>query len=146
MIAGQSLISYGSCQFPTLGFVVERYKAIQDFVGEAFWKIKVSWEPSDEEKVDFLWKRHHLFDQLAVRVLHERYAAGNRFADDVIIILIELQVYGETRSHRCQTADQIQEQMEADAVGHSGKCVITLCRVAIRRICFALGIGKTGIA
>lgn len=33
------LISYGSCQFPTLGFVVERYKAIQDFIREDFWKI-----------------------------------------------------------------------------------------------------------
>lgn len=33
------LISYGSCQFPTLGFVVERYKSIQDFVREDFWKI-----------------------------------------------------------------------------------------------------------
>lgn len=34
------LISYGSCQFPTLGFVVERYKAIEEFVPEDFWKIE----------------------------------------------------------------------------------------------------------
>jgi len=34
------VISYGSCQFPTLGFVVERYKAIQDFIPEDFWKIE----------------------------------------------------------------------------------------------------------
>lgn len=34
------LISYGSCQFPTLGFVVERFKAIQAFVPETFFKIK----------------------------------------------------------------------------------------------------------
>lgn len=34
------LISYGSCQFPTLGFVVERYKQVQAFVPEPFWKIK----------------------------------------------------------------------------------------------------------
>lgn len=36
----ENLISYGSCQFPTLGFVVERYKAISDFIAEQFWKIK----------------------------------------------------------------------------------------------------------
>lgn len=36
------LISYGSCQFPTLGFVVERYKAVQNFIPEKFWKIKGS--------------------------------------------------------------------------------------------------------
>lgn len=35
------LISYGSCQFPTLGFVVERYKQRENFIGEPFWKIKV---------------------------------------------------------------------------------------------------------
>lgn len=34
------LISYGSCQFPTLGFVVDRYKSIEEFIPEAFWKIK----------------------------------------------------------------------------------------------------------
>lgn len=34
------LISYGSCQFPTLGFVVERYQAIENFIEEAFWRIK----------------------------------------------------------------------------------------------------------
>lgn len=34
------LISYGSCQFPTLGFVVERFKAIQSFITETFYKIK----------------------------------------------------------------------------------------------------------
>lgn len=39
-ILADQLISYGSCQFPTLGFVVERFKAIQAFVPEAFYKIK----------------------------------------------------------------------------------------------------------
>ena len=39
-VLSDNLISYGSCQFPTLGFVVERYKAIQDFIAESFWKIK----------------------------------------------------------------------------------------------------------
>ena len=34
------LISYGPCQFPTIGFVVERYKAIERFVPEPFWKIR----------------------------------------------------------------------------------------------------------
>lgn len=39
MLAEQ-LVSYGSCQFPTLGFVVERFKAIQAFVPEVFHKIR----------------------------------------------------------------------------------------------------------
>lgn len=39
-VLSEQLISYGSCQFPTLGFVVERYKQVQDFIQEPFWKIK----------------------------------------------------------------------------------------------------------
>lgn len=34
------IVSYGSCQIPTLGFVVERYNAIDNFIEEPFWKIK----------------------------------------------------------------------------------------------------------
>lgn len=34
------LISFGSCQFPTLGFVVERYKQVEAFIPEAFYKIR----------------------------------------------------------------------------------------------------------
>ncbi len=36
----KQLLSYGSCQFPTMGFVVERYKAIENFIPEDFWKIR----------------------------------------------------------------------------------------------------------
>lgn len=35
-----SLVSYGSCQIPTLGFVAQRYKEIENFIPQAFWKIK----------------------------------------------------------------------------------------------------------
>ncbi|XP_032778336.2 LOW QUALITY PROTEIN: DNA topoisomerase 3-alpha [Daphnia magna] len=69
---GQSMISYGSCQFPTLGFIVERYRAIEDFVDEKFWKLKVVWELNEEERVEFLWKRHHLFNQTVVQILLEK--------------------------------------------------------------------------
>lgn len=36
----QSLVSYGSCQFPTLGFVARRFKEVEDFVPQPFWKIR----------------------------------------------------------------------------------------------------------
>ena len=35
-----TILSYGSCQFPTLGFIIERYKAIENFIPEGFWKLK----------------------------------------------------------------------------------------------------------
>ena len=38
-VLSDQMISYGSCQFPTLGFVVERYKQVEAFIKEPFWKI-----------------------------------------------------------------------------------------------------------
>lgn len=32
-------ISYGPCQFPTLGFIVERFQQIRGFQSEKFWNI-----------------------------------------------------------------------------------------------------------
>ncbi|KAK4541428.1 hypothetical protein LTR36_008029 [Oleoguttula mirabilis] len=65
------VISYGSCQFPTLGFVVERYIRVRNFVPETFWGIKVMHE-KDRIKVSFNWARNHLFDRMAVVILFER--------------------------------------------------------------------------
>ncbi|XP_061605462.1 DNA topoisomerase 3-alpha [Phyllopteryx taeniolatus] len=64
------LISYGSCQFPTLGFVVERFKAIQAFIPETFYKIRVLHEV-EEDTVEFGWKRHRLFNHTACLVLYQ---------------------------------------------------------------------------
>ena len=38
----RGVVSYGPCQFPTLGFVVERWARIETFVPEDFWLIDVS--------------------------------------------------------------------------------------------------------
>jgi len=67
-----NLISYGPCQFPTLGFVVDRYLRSVNFQPEPFWYIFCSYEKSDSQKVDFTWKRGHLFNRLACLVLYER--------------------------------------------------------------------------
>lgn len=64
------LVSYGSCQFPTLGFVVERFKAIQAFIPETFFKIKVIHE-YEEDTVEFSWKRNRLFSHTACLVLYQ---------------------------------------------------------------------------
>ncbi len=65
------IVSYGSCQFPTLGFVVERYFRVRNFVPEQFWKIHVMHE-KDGIKVNFRWARNHLFDRMVVVILFER--------------------------------------------------------------------------
>uniref|UniRef100_F6WDL0 DNA topoisomerase n=2 Tax=Ciona intestinalis TaxID=7719 RepID=F6WDL0_CIOIN len=74
-VLSDKLISYGSCQFPTLGFVVERYKAREQFQPEDFWKIEVTHtttQHNDDGPVTstFSWKRNRLFNELACRVLY----------------------------------------------------------------------------
>lgn len=94
-LLAKSLISYGSCQFPTLGFVVERYKDIQNFIPEKFWKIKgtknncnpfnkycyllliyifivLVHHKIENLDVEFAWQRGRLFDELFCKILYER--------------------------------------------------------------------------
>lgn len=61
------LISYGSCQFPTLGFVVERFLAIEEFKIEPYWKIKVM-DIRDNISVEFKWERGKLFEKLPCEI------------------------------------------------------------------------------
>ena len=61
----------GSCQFPTLGFVVDRYFRVKNFIPEPFWGIKIT-HRKDNITVNFFWRRVHLFDRAAVVILFER--------------------------------------------------------------------------
>ncbi|KAK6461481.1 DNA topoisomerase [Scheffersomyces coipomensis] len=62
--------SYGTCQFPTLGFVVDRYKRVKNFTPEQFWYIQVDLE-KDDVKCNFNWTRGHFFDRLHVMNLYQ---------------------------------------------------------------------------
>ncbi|XP_062545521.1 DNA topoisomerase 3-alpha [Armigeres subalbatus] len=57
-----NLVSYGSCQIPTLGFVAQRYKEIERFIPQEFWKIKLN-HTIDDLTVEFNWARNRLFDK-----------------------------------------------------------------------------------
>ncbi len=43
LIENGKLVSYGSCQIPTLGFVTERFKENENFVPQTFWKLISRW-------------------------------------------------------------------------------------------------------
>lgn len=55
------VVSYGSCQFPTLGFVVQRYKEREDFVSQPFWFLDLK-HTKDGILVEFKWERNRLSD------------------------------------------------------------------------------------
>ncbi|XVF16931.1 hypothetical protein REPUB_Repub10bG0073300 [Reevesia pubescens] len=64
------VLSYGPCQFPTLGFVVERYWEVQSHEPEEFWTINCS-HKSDEGVATFNWMRGHLFDHTCAVIVYE---------------------------------------------------------------------------
>lgn len=76
-LRGHPLILAGSCQFPTLGFVVDRYFKVRNFVPEDFWSIKVM-HKKDGLSVTFSWARNRLFDRAAVTILFERCLAAKQ--------------------------------------------------------------------
>ncbi|KAI9283352.1 DNA topoisomerase [Sporodiniella umbellata] len=71
----KKVLSYGSCQFPTLGFVVDRYQLVKNFIPEKFWKIVMVYnqeqQPGEKLKTEFNWRREHLFDQWGCFVYYE---------------------------------------------------------------------------
>ncbi|OLY80519.1 DNA topoisomerase 3-alpha [Smittium mucronatum] len=56
------VISYGSCQFPTLGFVVDRYRKVKEFVPEETYSLTLEHVLESKEKAVFKWKRGKLYD------------------------------------------------------------------------------------
>jgi DNA topoisomerase III len=71
------LVSYGPCQFPTLGFVVDRHLKIEAFKPETFWGINCSYECNDPDErsgkltCHFSWNRGHIYDRYVCTVLYD---------------------------------------------------------------------------
>lgn len=57
--------------------MVERYLRVKNFKPEKFWGIKVM-HLRDDIKVNFLWRRVHLFDRAAVTVMLERCLSAKK--------------------------------------------------------------------
>ncbi|KAG0313479.1 DNA topoisomerase [Dissophora globulifera] len=71
----EGVISYGPCQFPTLGFVVDQYRRVESFIPESFWKIEML-HKKDGLDASFVWQRGHLFDQLVCLIIYEACLEG----------------------------------------------------------------------
>lgn len=81
----KNIVSYGPCQFPTLGFVVARYKDVQTFRPETFWFIYLTLsQPSssqgDAGETRFTWRRGHLFEDEAASVIYEMMITSGSLA------------------------------------------------------------------
>ena len=63
-----SVVSYGPCQTPTLGFTVERHDQIVNFKPETFWRIS----PTVVKNGSYIypdWDRNRIFDQSVAKLI-----------------------------------------------------------------------------
>ena len=66
------VISYGPCQMPTLGFVVDRYLEIKYFKPEKYWLIKASIILNEKASVELKWERGNSRDQTQANIMFYR--------------------------------------------------------------------------
>ena len=71
LVDEKDVVSYGTCQFPTLSFVVDRYIRVRNFTPEPFWQIDVV-VAHESGNVPFTWERGHLFDKAFVAIIYQR--------------------------------------------------------------------------
>eukprot|EP00892_Ulva_mutabilis_P010500 jgi/Ulvmu1/7822/UM004_0051.1 len=64
------VISYGSCQYPTLGLIVKRHWERKAHVPEPFWKIIMKHSAAGKV-TEFNWARNRLFDHQIALILFE---------------------------------------------------------------------------
>lgn len=62
------IVSYGPCQFPTLGLIVDRWLRIQNFVIRPFWVFDLVLKNC---QVGLEWYRRQLFDEYSAKALYE---------------------------------------------------------------------------
>ena len=65
-----SVVSYGPCQTPTLGFCVKRYVDIQNFQPEPFWALKLEVRKQGSKVLNGLWSKSRVFDQTLCTTFH----------------------------------------------------------------------------
>ncbi|QDZ19827.1 DNA topoisomerase [Chloropicon primus] len=79
--SGSPVISYGPCQFPTLGFIVKRQWEIYAHVPEEFWYVHVAYRnESTRQACDFEWGRKRIFDKFAAEIFFEPCSAEGAVA------------------------------------------------------------------
>lgn len=66
-----SVVSYGPCQTPTLGFCVQRHDEIMNFKPENFWRITPTVNRGGSI-CTFDWHRGRIFDEPCARLMHKK--------------------------------------------------------------------------
>lgn len=62
-------VSFGNCQFPTLGFVVDRFNRIKEFRPQATFSLQLS--VKQKQKLKLNWHRGRLLDRLTIVAIYQ---------------------------------------------------------------------------
>ncbi|KAK7099050.1 hypothetical protein V1264_003246 [Littorina saxatilis] len=73
-----TLISYGPCQTPTLGFCVERHDKIQSFKPEAYWVVSTQVQLPDGKSMKLDWERVRVFDKEVAQMFVNLIRSGDK--------------------------------------------------------------------
>jgi DNA topoisomerase-3 len=82
-----NVVSYGPCQFPTLGFIVDRHLSIQAFRPEKYWTLSCELDHTEPDtgnkmNVNFTWDRGNVFDRLVCGILFDACVMAAGGADN----------------------------------------------------------------
>ncbi|KAH9643715.1 hypothetical protein HF086_001825 [Spodoptera exigua] len=80
-----SLISYGPCQTPTLGFCVQRHDEIQTFKPETYWVLRVTASTSEGRELPLEWKRVRSFE----KDIANMFLAGIKEIKEAVVVNIQ---------------------------------------------------------
>ncbi|PAV87722.1 hypothetical protein WR25_03759 [Diploscapter pachys] len=67
-----TVISYGPCQTPTLGFCVTRHDQIVQFKPEPYWVLQTTFTTASGEEIRPEWERGRIFDREVAQLFLER--------------------------------------------------------------------------
>ena len=66
-----NVVSYGPCQFPTLGFIVARQLEIDAHDSKPFWKVELA-TTVENRRVAWQWRRKRVYDEGVAALLFDR--------------------------------------------------------------------------
>lgn len=108
-----SLISYGPCQTPTLGFCVQRHDRITSFKPEPFWVLQVKVEHSGGQTLMLDWERVRVFDKDVVMAYYNKV----KDAKEVVVESISKKEKTKQRPQALHTVEMLRVGSSALGMG-----------------------------
>ena len=108
-----SLISYGPCQTPTLGFCVQRHDAITSFKPEPFWVLQLKVEHSLGRAFTLDWERVRVFDKEVATVYYSKVQE----VDEVVVESVSKKEKAKQRPQALHTVEMLRIGSSALGMG-----------------------------